>query len=522
MPLSLSLPRLGRHALAAIAAAMLALPAPAALVSPAHAETPADTLVVATMWEALPLAMAPRRSRFFNESEILDTLVKLDFDMNLVPGLATSWERVSPTLWRFTLREGVTFHDGSPFDAEAARFSLERVVDLLPYAADLLNIESMATPEPLVLEIETSEPFSALPNQLTDAITVIYGKASFDGDGKFVTPVGTGPWKLADYRKQDRTIVERFDGYWGEAPKLKTIEYRYIPDHNARAIALEAGEVDFIDNLLPSDVARLSADERFTVYSEESAGIYYGAINAGEKSVLSDVRLRRAVNLLVDREIVVTGALDGIGNPAWTFFPASFPWTSEEVTPYSFDPEAAAALLTDAGYDKSSGTWTKDGEPLTLRILSYSSRAEMATITEALAILLKQQGIETKVQMFTWEGMLELVRQGDYDISVVFWTPEMTGHPDLHLKSQFHSKAGMNHQFWVNEEFDALVDKGRTLDAGPEALATYVRAQQILQEDAPEIPLVHKVFVAASRANVEGYKVHPSGFFYDFKSVSKN
>jgi peptide/nickel transport system substrate-binding protein len=509
------LSRLRGTVLAALAAALLAAPAPAL------AEDASDTLVVATMWEALPLSMKPRRSRFFNESEILDTLVKLDFEMNLIPGLATSWERPEPKTWRFTLREGVTFHDGSTFDADAAKFSLERVIALLPYAADLLNITSIRAVSPLVLEVETSEPFAALPNQLTDAITGIYGKASFDAAGEFVSPVGTGPWKFVDYRKQDRTIVERFDGYWGEAPSLKTIEYRYIPDHNARALALETGEVDFVVHLLPSDVARLSRDDAFKVYAEESAGIYYGAFNAGEKSVLADARIRRAVNLLVDREIVVKGALDGVGNPAWTFFPATFPWTTEDVTPHKVDPEAAASLLAEAGYEKSGGKWVKDGAPLTLRLLSYSSRAEMATITEALAILLQQQGIATEIQMFTWEGMLDLVKKGAYDVSVVFWTPEMTGHPDLHLKSQFHSKAGLNHQFWVNEEFDALVDKGRTLDPGPEALAAYVRAQQILQDDAPIIPLVHKVYVAASKAGVEGFRVHPSGFFYNFKAVSK-
>lgn len=511
------LARLRKFALAALATATLLAPG-----APQAAETPSDTLVVATMWEALPLSMKPRRSRFFNESEILDTLVKLDFDMKLIPGLATSWERVSPTTWRFTLREGVTFHDGAPFDAEAAKFSLERVIALLPYAADLLNIKSMTAAGPLALEIETSEPFAALPNQLTDAIAGIYGKASFDAAGAFVKPVGTGPWKFVAYRKQDRTIVERFDGYWGAAPALKSIEYRYIPDHNARALALETGEVDFVVHLLPSDVARLSRDKTFKVYQNESAGLYYGAFNAGQKSVLNDVRIRKAVNLLVDRQLIVKGALDGVGKPAWTFFPSSFPWSSEKVEPYKVDPEAAAALLREAGYEKTDGKWMKDGQPLTLRILSYSSRAEMPTITEAMAILLQQQGIDTDVKMYTWEGMLDLVKQGDYDVSVVFWTPEMTGHPDLHLKSQFHSGAGLNYQFWSNPEFDALVDKGRTQDEGPEAFATYEKAQQILQDDAPIIPLVHKVYVAASSAAVDGYQVHPSGFFYNFKEVTKN
>ncbi|WP_269583638.1 ABC transporter substrate-binding protein [Roseibium sp. Sym1] len=507
-----TLPRL---AFAMAATALMALP-----LAPAQADAD-KTLTVATMWEALPLSMKPRRSRFFNESEILDTLVKLDFDMELVPGLATSWERVSPTVWRFKLREGVTFHDGASFDAEAAKFSLERVIALLPYASDLLNIKELRAVSSHELEIETNEPFAALPNQLTDAITGIYGAASFDADGEFVKPVGTGPWVFGSYSKQDRTVVSRNDAYWGDAPALEQITYRYIPDHNARALALETGEVDFVVHLLPSDVARMKADENFTVHMDPSAGLYYGAFNAGETSVLKDPKLRQAINLLVDRDILVKGALDGIGKPAWTFFPPEFPWAAPEIDAYSFDPDRAATLLSEAGYEKTDGAWTKDGEPLTLRILSYSSRAEMSAITETLAALLEQQGVATDVELFTWAGMLDLVKQGDYDVSVVFWTPEMTGHPDLHLKSQFHSRAGLNYQNWSNAAFDALVDKGRTLDAGPEALETYAKAQEILQEDAPILPLVHKIYVAASARDVTGYKVHPSGFFYNFKAVSK-
>ena len=504
-----------RVAMAALSIAALTMP-----FAPASAADKGDTLTIATMWEARPLSMKPRRSRFFNESEILDTLIKLDFDMKLIPGLATSWERTAPTSWHFKLREGVSFHDGTAFNAEAAKYSLERVIALLPYASDLLNIKEIKAVSDYELVVETNAPFAALPNQLTDAITVVYARSSFDDKGEFVKPIGTGPWKFVEYKKQDRTVVSRNKGYWGEAPALDKIVYRHIPDHNARALALETGEVDFVVHLLPSDVARMKADEKFKVYMEPSAGLYYGAFNAGDMSPLKDSKVRQAVNLLVDREILVKGALDNIGKPAWTFFPSEFPWAAKNVSAFKFDPNKAAALLKEAGYEKANGFWSKNGKPLELRIVSYSSRAEMSVITETMSALLAQNGIKSKIELFTWAGMLDKVKQGKYDISVVFWTPEMTGHPDLHLKSQFHSKAGLNYQNWSNAEFDALVDKGRGLDQGPEAMEVYAKAQQILQEDAPIIPLVHKIYVAASSSKIEGYKVHPSGFFYNFKAVS--
>jgi peptide/nickel transport system substrate-binding protein len=501
---------------------LLAIAATGITASPAMAVGRGQTLVVGTMWEAMPLSMAPRRSRFFNESEILDTLIKLDYDMQLVPGLATSWKRTSPTVWHFTLREGVVFHDGSKLDAAAVKNSLERVIDLLPYAADLLNIKSIEAVAPLELEIETTEPFAALPNQLTDAITGIYAPSSFDEDGQFVKPVGTGPWRFVEYRKQDRTIVERFDRYWGKAPTIERIVYRYIPDHNSRTLALETGEIDFADNLPPASISRLSENKDFKVYTKAISGIYYGAFNVREGRPLADRRVRLALNYLIDRDILVKGALDGVGKPAWQFFQPQFPWVPKGIEPYKLDVGKAEKLLGEAGYEKQDGKWMRDGKPLTLDILSYTSRTEMPMITEALSALLAKQGIGSRVSMYTWEGMLEFVQRGDYDISVVFWTPEMTGHPDLHLKSQFHSGAELNYQGWKNERFDELVDKGRTLDPGKEWTATYGEAMRILQQDAPIIPLVHKVFVAASTADLEGYRIHPSGFFYDFKNVSLN
>lgn len=502
--------------LALAAATIASLPVALAL-----AEERKDTLTVGMMWEPLPMPTA-RRSRFFNESEILDTLIKFDHDMVLVPGLATSWEQVSPTVWHFDLRQGVTFHDGTAFDADAAKNSLERVVALLPYAADLLNIAHIETKGPHKLEIETKAPFAALPNQLTDAFTGIYAPSSFNSTGEFVKAVGTGPWRLVEYVKQDHTLVERFDGYWGTAPSLARIEYRYIPDHNSRVLALETGEIDFADNLPPADVARLAADPAFKTYAQPVAGLYYGEFNTRSDAPLTDPRLRRAINLLVNRQVLVEGALDGVGEPAWELFAPRYAWVPTGVEPYALNPNAATKLLQEAGYIKVDGHWQKDGEPLTLRILSYPSRTEMPMLTEALAALLKDAGIDSKVQLYTWEGMLDVARRGEFDITLVFWTPELVGHPDQHLRSQFHSKANANYQGWSNIRFDELIDSGRTLEPGRKRDDTYREALNILQDDAPILPLVHKVFVAASKADVVGYRVHPSGFFYDFKKVSKS
>jgi len=479
---------------------------------------PRSELTVATMWEVLPLSMEARRSRFFNESEILDTLVKLDHEMRLVPGLATAWEREGPTSWRFTLRRDITFHDGTPFDAAAAKGSLERVLELLPYARSLLPIAEIRAEAEDVLVIETSAPFSALPNQLTDAFTGIYAAGSFDAEGRFLQPIGTGPYRFADYQPQSHTRVETFADYWGEAPAIQTVTYRYVPDHNTRALALEAGEVDFADNLPPAELRRLQQQARLTTHEAPTAGLYYLVLNTAEPSPLADARVRRALDRVVDREEIVEFALEGAGLPARTLFSAAFDAFPKE-EPVALDRDAAAALLREAGYEHDGRLWRRDGEPLRLALHSYSTRTEMAVLLEAVSAELRAFGIETSLALHTWPGMLEIAQSGDYDAYLVFWTPEMIGHPDLHLTPHLHSAHNLDHNGYGNAELDALLERGRELDTGAERDAVYREALTLIREDAPLLPLVHRAFLAAHDPRLEGYRVHPSGFFYDFKSV---
>lgn len=482
-----------------------------------HAE-PGSELTVATMWEVLPLSMEARRSRFFNESEILDTLVKLDHEMRLVPGLATAWEREGPTTWRFTLRPGVTFHDGTPFDAAAAKLSLERVLALLPYARSLLPLAEIRAEGDDALVIETEAPFSALPNQLTDAFTGIYAAGSFDAEGRFVQPIGTGPYRFVDYQPQSHTRVEAFADYWGEAPAIETVTFRYVPDHNTRALALEAGEVDFADNLPPAELRRLQQQARLTTHEAPTAGLYYLVLNTAAPSPLADARVRRALDRVIDREEIVEFALEGAGLPARTFFSEAFDaFPKEEAV--ALDRDAASALLREAGYEHDGRAWRREGEPLRLALHSYSTRTEMAVLLEAVSAELRAFGVETTLALHTWPGMLEIAQGGGYDAYLVFWTPEMIGHPDLHLTPHLHSAHNLDHNGYANAELDALLERGRELDEGAERGAVYREALALIRADAPLLPLVHRAALAAHDPRLEGYRVHPSGFFYDFKSV---
>lgn len=478
------------------------------------------TLVVGLQSEELPLKPESARSRFYTRADVCDTLVQLDRDMILQPGLATSWERVSKETWRFKLREGVTFHDGTAFDAASVKNALEKITALMPYAAGLLQLKDVRVIDPLIVEVETLTPFASLPNQLTDAVTVIHGAASFDANGKFVKPIGTAAWKFVEYSPQDRTILERFDGYWGETKAaFERVEFVFIPDDQTRVIALETGEIDILIDVPRGDIARIGTTEGLQVISAPISGVNYGAFNCAEGRPLSDRRLRLALNYLIDRELVVKAALDGFGRPAWQFFAPGYRWLPQNVTPYRHDLEEAARLLTEAGYTKVEGKWGKDGKPLVLNVQAYHNGTGNGFIAEAMVALFKREGIDATLNAGTYDGMVEFAKRGDYDIAVQYWTAEMTADPDLHLTSQFKSDAGMNWQSWKNERFDALVDKGRTLDRGAEWNAVYTEVQQILQDDAPIIPLSHAIFVNAFRSELKGLVIHPARL-YNLKAVT--
>lgn len=476
-------------------------------------------LRVGAQSENLPLKPESARSRFYTRGDICDTLVILDREMQLQPGLATSWERVSPETWRFTLREAVTFHDGTKFDAACVKNALEKITALMPYAAGLLQLKEIRVIDALTVEIETLSPFASLPNQLSDAVTVIHAPASFDAAGKFVKPIGTGAWKFIEFIPGERTVVERFDGYWGpEKASFERVEYVTIPDDQTRVIAFESGEIDILMDVPRGDTRRLSEAEGIEVLAEPISGITYGTYNCAEGRLLSDVNLRLALNYLVDRELVVAAALDGYGRPAWQFFAPGYSWLPQEVTPYRYDPAEAEKYFTAAGYAKVDGSWSKDGKPLVLNVQSYHNGNSNGYVAEAMVALLAREGVECLLNMATYDGMVEYLKRGDYDIAVQYWTPELTADPDLHLTSQFKSDAGMNWQGWNNPEFDALVDKGRTLDRGPEWDQVYREVQQILQQDAPIMPLNHAILVNAVRGGLQGLQIHPARL-YNLKSV---
>ncbi|MEZ5261111.1 MAG: ABC transporter substrate-binding protein [Acidimicrobiales bacterium] len=301
----------------------------------------------------------------FVGNQLYDALSRFDLSdpgkiPDVVPALAESWEpNEDLTVWTFKLRPGVTFHDGEPWNADAAMFNLDRIlVESSPQYYPELNaqaglaiggIESARKVDDMTIEISTKGPWSHLPADLT---TIFFGSPKAiqelgnDGFGK--NPVGTGPFKFKEFVQGQRLVMDRNPDYWRGAPKVETVILRPIPDPTARVAALRSGEVNWIEVPLPDDVESLEA-EGFTVHLNSYDHEWPWVLDTS-KAPFDDKRVRQALNYAIDRESLANDILQGTASPLpQAAAEANFAFRKENDL-YTYDPDKAKELLAEAGY----------------------------------------------------------------------------------------------------------------------------------------------------------------------------
>ncbi len=332
---------------------------------------------------------------------MFEPLLYLAPDMSAHPGLATSWELIDEKTWRFELRQGVRFHSGRPFNAEAARSGLLASVKHL--GIGFLRIETVTVVGEYTIDIHTTIPMPVLPEWLTHQVTFI---ANVDQEGAIV-PDGTGPFEFYSIDAGVEFVVVRNEDYWGEAPKLDRITFKVIPDHTTRVIALLAGEVDFITTVPLPDIRRLDKDPEITIYPVVRAWIRNIAFTLFKEPV-NDVLVRRAINHAIDREVITDVLLDGMGKVAHNFVIPQMPWSiyHDEPEGFPFDPEKARRLLAEAGWTDTDGDGIvdKDGKPFRISMILTVAIPETLPIAEAVQGMLREVGID--LELLVLEGGL--------------------------------------------------------------------------------------------------------------------
>ena len=350
-------------------------------------------------------------------ANLFEGLTRYQSDGSIAPGLAESWEISDDgTVYTFALREGVTFHDGTTFDAEDVKFSLDRA-----RAEDSTNaqkalfagITDVTVVDPLTVQVTLAAPNGGFITNMAWGDAVIVAPESVDQAA--TAPVGTGPFRFSRWVQGDRVELVRNADYWGAAPALEQATFQFISDPTAAFAAVMAGDIDVFPAMpAPETLVQFEADPRFTVLTGSTEGETILSMN-NLSDALSDIRVRQAISHAIDRQAIIDGAMFGYGTPIGTHFAPHHPDYVDLTGQSAHDPEKARALLAEAGH----------GEGLTLSLKlpppSYARRGG-----EILAAQLREVGIETDIQNLEWAQWLEEVFRGkDFDLTIVSHTEPM-------------------------------------------------------------------------------------------------
>jgi peptide/nickel transport system substrate-binding protein len=491
--------------------------------------TPSQTLILATSRDAGtfdPAVIVPQE--WTPLSQIYETLVEWDFRNNrLTPKLAVEWKRTDDLTWIFNLRRNVKFHDGTDLDAEAAKFSLERFLQIRKNWQGL-NLESIAAIDSHVLQIKTREPFAALPDYLAylNAAMVSPSAVRQFGADFANNPIGTGAFKLTAYRPQQDSELSRFEDYWGEKPLLEKVIFRYLPDVQTQILALETGEIDACRNIHSAEIERFRRTVNFTVQTGAGRHTHHLVFNRKQsrfRAEFDDARFRRAFNLAINRRELVELTLNGIGKPAASAVPPWFGLPETELET-AFDLEKSRRLFAETGWTDSNndGILDKNGRNLELKfVYSPTWYPQNAAMAEVLQYQLKKVGVELVLQPLEWGAAQTAERSGVADLrhrGITF----AVGGVQYGLWSAYHSTNGaFKSVHFNNPQVDDLLVKAKTAPDAKNASKHLADVGAILQTEFPDVPLYFDEEVIVQNKRVAGnlLQTHPAIYPLDLKGI---
>ncbi|MCI6603238.1 MAG: ABC transporter substrate-binding protein [Clostridiales bacterium] len=453
--------------------------------SPVQAEEH-DTLTVATAYDAITLDPVANNDSPSSHAmhQIYQGLIDLDKDSNPIPVLAESWELPDDVTYVFHLRKGVKFHNGEEMKAEDVAYSFERARKAPAVAHIFGDIKegSFEMPDDYTIKFQLNKPNTGFFKCLAHASGFIVSKKAVEEEGekKFgQNPVGTGPFKFVEWKKNDHMTFERFEDFWGDPkPAYKTMILRVIPEATNRTIELESGAVDIAYELTPQDIDRVESNPDLQVLRVPEYSTQYLGLNLSQKP-LDDIRVRQAIAYGLDMKAIDAAVWRGVGKAATGPFEGSMQYSiANDMKPFPRDVEKAKELLKEAGYP--------DGLELTLSTNEKTERVDMAGWIKNM---LAECGISVKIEVLEWAAYIEKLESGEQQMFQIGWTPDAPD-ADMALWPCFHSSAkgaGGNYVFLEDEKVDKLLEDGRKTPDGEERAKIYKEFQEYIDELKPWI-----------------------------------
>jgi peptide/nickel transport system substrate-binding protein len=451
---------------------------------------------------------------------IFDSLVLLDADSRLIPGLATSWKLVDDNTWEFKLRPGVKWHDGTDFTAEDVAYSIERVSQVKnspgPFTVYTKAITKSEIVDPLTIRFKTASVYPLLPNDLS-AIYIMSKKASQGlstedlnaGRGQ----IGTGPYKFVSFKRGDRVELLRNDSYWAGKGPWEKVTIRILANDPTRIAALLSGDVQAIENIPTADFAKMKANPNIDVSTKVSHRIIFFHIDTNRKvapfvtdrvgkplevNPFRDLRVRQAISKAIDREAIKNRVMEGLAVPTANLVPSPMFGHNPALKPDKFDPEGAKKLLAEAGYPNGFG----------MTLFAPNNRyVNDDQIAQAVASMLTRVGIQTKVETMPMGVYLGRASKLEFSFAMLGWgasTAESSSPLRSHLVSYDPAK-GMGSFAWgrySHPEVDRLTNLalGTKDDKAREKLLQ--EATAIAINDLGIIPIHHQINTWATKKGI--------------------
>ncbi|MCL0080427.1 ABC transporter substrate-binding protein, partial [Dehalococcoidia bacterium] len=455
---------------------------------------------------------------------IYEGLITLGTGNVLGSGLAESWE-MSPDgkVWTFRLREGVLFHDGTSFDSEDVKFTAEWNVEqgLRAWWRGLNRVETV---DEHTVRFIFDIPRFTFDSELALIENFIMSSTTpLDERGVVQEAIGTGPFKLVSWSSEQLELV-RNDDYWGEKPRLEKVVAVVIPDPETRVMALEAGEVDVIcARDMFAALPRLSANPALEMHSKLSVSTRVLYMGIGREP-FDDLRVRKAINHIIDRKEIVTHLLEGHAVEAkYMFSPAFGEFVNREARNLEHDPEQAKQLLREAGFEDqdNDGMLEKDGEPFSMVLTYDAALMDHRLVAEYLQYEFQELGIKVVLHPVEHGLLRESKSAGDFDLLLNVQSFIPHNEPSNNYRHYFHSTDGRFRLGLDDLEVDALIDQLDATGDRAERLKLHHKLQKEILERAPVVYLYNTYSVIFTKNAVNNFEapVHSRMIWYSLKDV---
>ena len=456
-----------------------------------------------------PDVLDPHKSRTFVGrlvyASLCDKLIDVDAELKFVPRVATDWSwNEDNTKLTFTIRDDMTFHDGTKLDAAAVVANLERARTLPDSLrkSELTSVTGVEAPDATTVVLTLAQPDATLLAQLSDRAGMLLSPATFESDIG-TNPVCSGPYKFVSRVQNDRIVLEKFaDHPDADDYHFERLVFQPIPDSTVRLANLRAGDLDMLERLNPSDAAAVRDDANLQFMPIAGLGYQGITINTsgegdGDNPLGTDKRVRQALQLAIGRDIINDVVGNGLFEPAQQPFPPASPYNSDDYPVVTRDVEAAKALLAEAGHERVAFT------------LSFGNNTTATAINELIQAMATEAGFDISLRPTEFAAMQQEMQAGNYQAAQIGWSGRVD--PDGNLHQFVTCEGTLNDSNYCNEEVDRLLNEARETPDPEARLPLYNQAQAILQDDLPIIYVYHQPWPFVLASNVEGFQPYPDG-----------